>query len=258
MIPNDTVPAYWFTKVPNVGDQVNPYLIEKLTGRPARLVEDPVNEPHILGIGSMMGAARNTSRVWGTGVMDPQRNIRPLPPSVIFALRGKLSVEDLRRRDIQVRDVPLGDPAVLLPRWYAPSVPKRYRVGIVPHYKDLNSPWVRSAIAADDVALINVSLPVEAFIDTLLACEVVISSSLHGLVLAEAYGLPNLWIELSNEVVGGGFKFRDWFSLCRNPQQSAATPGITVDEAIRRAALHDLMIDAEALAAALPVKAVAS
>lgn len=258
MNPNEAVPAVWFTKFPNVGDRVNPYLIEKLTRRPARLVWDPDNEPHILGIGSLMGAARNTSRVWGTGVIDPERGVRPIPPSVIFALRGKLTVQELRRRDIKVQDVPLGDPAVLLPDWYAPCVPKRYKVGIVPHYRDTNSPWVQSAIEGDDVALVDVSLPVEAFIDTLLACEVVVSSSLHGLVLAEAYGLPNLWIELSNEVAGGGFKFRDWFSLCRDPQLSAATPGITVDEAIRRAALHDLVIDTKAVAAALPVKAVAS
>ena len=54
-------------------------------------------------------------------------------------------------------------------------------------------------------------------IDTICACDVILSSSLHGLIISDAYAIPNVWIKLSDKVEGNGFKFKDYFlSVQRN------------------------------------------
>jgi hypothetical protein len=73
---------------------------------------------------------------------------------------------------------------------------------------------------AGDVADLNVHADPEIFLASLAGCEAVASSSLHGLIFAEALRVPNVWIELSGKVHGGGFKFRDWFSLAERAERN--------------------------------------
>ena len=54
--------------------------------------------------------------------------------------------------------------------------------------------------------------PYKEVIDEILKCNKIVSSSLHGIVLAEAYGIPAKWEKYSDDVLGNGFKFRDYLS----------------------------------------------
>jgi hypothetical protein len=48
--------------------------------------------------------------------------------------------------------------------------------------------------------------------DQLVQCQFVLSSSLHGLIFADSYGIPNAHVILSNgKVMGGTFKFDDYY-----------------------------------------------
>jgi pyruvyltransferase len=115
-------------------------------------------------------------------------------------------------------DVPevYGDPAMLLPLIYTPRTEKRFEVGLVPHYVD------RDAVRMNDpcVSTIDVLADWQSVIDRIAECETILSSSLHGLIVAEAYGIPALWTTITDGVAGEGFKFRDYYlSTSREPPE---------------------------------------
>lgn len=51
----------------------------------------------------------------------------------------------------------------------------------------------------------------EVVINDILSCEKTISSSLHGLIVSDAYSIPNKWIQFNNEINGDDTKFFDYF-----------------------------------------------
>ena len=44
----------------------------------------------------------------------------------------------------------------------------------------------------------------------MLKCKFIISSGLHGLIVSDAYNIPNSRIRMSDKLVGGDFKFIDY------------------------------------------------
>ena len=112
------------------------------------------------------------------------------------------------------RGLPLGDPALLCAGLIDPSPRKMFSVGLVPHYVDRGDPAL-DALAGrlgPRCAVIDVRLPPLDFLRRLNACDFVLSSSLHGLIVADALGVPNHWLKLSDKLFGEGYKFRDYYS----------------------------------------------
>ena len=86
------------------------------------------------------------------------------------------------------------------------------------------------------------------------SCDLIVSSSLHGLICADAYGVPNEWIQLSDDLIGGNFKFRDhMLSLGANdPERGSHTDHLSLSQVASRARLHTLDIDLKELMLACP------
>jgi pyruvyltransferase len=59
--------------------------------------------------------------------------------------------------------------------------------------------------------LIRITQDVETFIDEILECEFIASSSLHGLIASDSYGIPNVRLKISDQIIGGDFKFEDYY-----------------------------------------------
>lgn len=217
------VPVLYYTGTLNVGDVLNPYLIKKLFDKEVYRVISPYS-PHVLPIGSIFHHGNQHSHVWGAGIMSPTLDTKkPHPESVrkmsIFAVRGELTKKELIKLGVELEDdLPLGDPAVLLPGVYDPRdfIAKKYRVGIVPHFADQDNEVLRALGRFNNSKIINVQQHPEDFIKDLLSCEFIFSSSLHGLIFSDAYNIPNKWVKFSDKVIGGNFKFEDYYSTTVN------------------------------------------
>jgi polysaccharide pyruvyl transferase WcaK-like protein len=63
-----------------------------------------------------------------------------------------------------------------------------------------------------DINVINLATnSVENVIEEIYSCDTVISSSLHGIIVAHAYNIPAVWVKFSNNLFGDGIKFYDYF-----------------------------------------------
>lgn len=206
MVRGNRVPLFWFD-IANWGDALNPYLVRALSGREAQHLEGFYHDRY-LACGSVLGAANARAEVWGSGFIREGETVLERPRA-IHAVRGPLSREALLRQGIDCPEI-YGDPALLMPMIFNPEVPKIYEVGIIPHYVDKMHSWVMACRGDPSLAVIDVESATEAFVRSVKACEVILSSSLHGLICADAYGIPNLWVQFSDDLIGGEFKFKDY------------------------------------------------
>ena len=191
----------------NFGDCIAP-LILKGMGVKEVFYCRPEEKRHLLSIGSILQFATPLSTVWGSGLIKP--NLIHQKPDKVLAVRGPLTHENLRVLGI-FSPLIVGDPAILLPDIYPISSSSTYKYGLIPHYSDINHPWVKKCRERDDVKFIDVEGEPLSTLKGILSCEHILSSSLHGIIVAEAYGLRASWIKLSNKLFGGDFKFQDYF-----------------------------------------------
>lgn len=84
---------------------------------------------------------------------------------------------------------------------------KQYNVGIIPHLHDYNK--IRNEYSNERVIYLNNSI--EQIIDEICSCEYIISTSLHGVIVAHAYGVPAIWIK-EGYIYTDGIKFNDYFA----------------------------------------------
>jgi pyruvyltransferase len=188
--------AFWY-KSKNIGDTLTKPILNHF-GIDVKYA--PRNSTgKFLFCGSIMKALRPNDIVLGAGVMRETDKFK-LNNNKILAVRGKLT-----EKILGVNCGVYCDPALLLPLIYNPKVEVKHEVGIVEHYID-------KGLYKKEGHKIDAFLNWKDFIKEIKSCKKIISSSLHGCIIAEAYGKKAEWIKLSNNVLGNGFKFRDYLS----------------------------------------------
>ena len=225
----------------NWGDELNKTLVSYLSGHEVQYgVHD---EKHYLCIGSILRLANENSIVWGSGFI--KENEEAAGEGLFLAVRGPLSRQKLLDQGFKCPEI-YGDPALLLPRIYNPLKNKQYKVGIIPHYIDQDNKWLDQFKDDPSINIIDILDPTVCnFVDEIKKCEIILSSSLHGIVCGDAYGVPSYWIKLSNKVIGKGFNFKDYFlSVKRNDKKPIIIKKNTkLDSVINHRLIKDYKID---------------
>lgn len=217
------IPIKYYSAEPNVGDLLNLFLIPRISGKPV-FKSHTHRFNHLAAIGSLIEGVGPKTFVWGAGSINGSGPVRSIDPDKVFALRGVKTLQLLQKEYHIDNDLPLGDPGLLMPLFFNPRSNQDVDVGIIPHHteKTITTELILrvSKLRECRISVIDVRQNPEDFIKELKRCKFVLSSSLHGLVLADAYGIPNRWIQMSGQLIGQRWKFEDYYSVTVNPRRA--------------------------------------
>lgn len=191
---------YQYNDKGNVGDVISEVILKHFLPDRNLVLVDSKQQGKLCAVGSIMSKVCENDILWGVGCIKANK-IYAFRNLTVLAVRGKLTREAIR--GVNVPEV-YGDPALLLPLIYNPQKEKTVEVGYIPHYID------KPLFEGKDY--IDVALPWKDFVDKVVQCKEIVSSSLHGIIIAEAYGIPATWAVYSDGVIGRGLKFKDYLT----------------------------------------------
>lgn len=187
---------------PNAGDYYGKWLLEKMG-----FIVHYSNEPEIIICGSILGFIKsiNTNiKIWGVGFHFDEEVSYIKNPNNIYAVRGKLSLQKLN----MTIKIALGDPGLLLSKFFKPITNKKYDICIVSHYIDYK---IFSKKYGDEYYVINMgNNNIEKIANSINKCHFVFSSSLHGIIFSHSLGIPAIHLENKNLSSKRNFKFKDY------------------------------------------------
>lgn len=205
----------------NLGDALSSVMVALLAGLPVEHVAHESRRLRMAAVGTIGHSLKQGEVVvWGTGSSrwrnpsapaEQRVAVAPLPGTRlhIAATRGPVSRRILGEENA-VGPAVYGDPVWLLPRFHPAPQRKKWKLGVIIHLADLQdrsfevrpkAEHIRYEIPAElagDVRLIHTVTPIgldgmRARLDEILDCERIVSTSLHGMVFAESYGIPCLY-----------------------------------------------------------------
>jgi len=255
-------PKFWWMRGPfpgNFGDILTPFLIWNLYKVPVRWA--PCAKSDCLAIGSIAKCATPGIKMWGAGIAHPDHAIEP--KAEWLAVRGPETQKALRKNGAKVPEA-MGDPALLLPRAYQPKVKKTGYGLIIPHYTHVawfqKSIHIKTKLDAEQVRIlspiVNGFEGIREFCDQVASADWVVASSLHGLIVAHAYGVPAAWAMPERSAPQGpndSIKYTDYMSSVGLPTNlSVVQNWVDLDEVIDRARPVAKMPDLDVLQKAFP------
>lgn len=213
LTPDEGLPLYYWQQKSfiNFGDYLSNLLVERIVGEPVRIHKrHPKNqEKKLLAIGSILLFAREGDVIWGTGLNGKlaQKEHFSFQHLDVRAVRGPLTRQFLQENFHIDCPETYGDPALLFPYFFPEFQRKanpKYEYIVIPHYSEKHL-FPKEASGN----IVYPTDPWDEVIEKITDSRFVISSSLHGIILAEAFGIPARLLRVSeNEPL---LKYKDYY-----------------------------------------------
>jgi pyruvyltransferase len=240
---------YWQQKdLVNFGDYLSVKIVERIINGPVTIYRKTnVPKKKLLALGSLLYFANSGDVLWGTGSNNKytQASEYSFTDLDVRAIRGPLTKAFLEEKfGIECPEV-YGDPALLFPYLFPEFQRKKspkHRYIVIPHLYEISS---FSKDSADYI--VYPTDPWNEVIEKILDSEFVISGSLHGVIIAEAYGIPARYVRLSEKEPL--FKYLDYYLATGRENCIFAR---SVEEALEMGGETPASFDAERLYDAFP------
>lgn len=220
MFKSNKIKLFWWSEIylthkkkENFGDLVGKYLVEKISPKkvvwthPKKRSFLSVNSTIYFTAGSILSQVNGKCTVWGSGIISKEL---PIKNATFTAVRGPQTRIHLLKQGYSVPEI-YGDPALLMPVFYNPKIDAHFEIGIIPHFVDYQA-VVKMYGNNPNIKIIDLlTNDVEDISNQILQCKKIISSSLHGLIVPHAYGIPAIWVKFSDKIFGDGIKYQDYF-----------------------------------------------
>jgi pyruvyltransferase len=185
-IRGNLIRTHWGRGLNNFGDCLSPLILKHYGFTP---VYAQVKDSDIILAGTILQWIQKDYKgiILGSGADNVKLTF---PKAKILAVRGKLTKSNIQNYN---GDLILGDPGLIMNFVLPNHIKKRNEIGIIPHFVDQNCDIVHlwEEKFGDRCKIINVLHPVKKVINEIKACNYILSSSLHGLVIADAFSIPN-------------------------------------------------------------------
>ena len=215
------IKVYWWSRaadleedLENFGDILVPYILSKTTTEKFQWMVPNENryfrilnrKRHYLIIGSILRKATKNSIVWGAGIMF-QNSV--VAKAKFLLVRGPETRNRLLNLGYKVPEK-YGDPGLLIALFNKRKINKKYKLGIVPHYLDEREVRQNFAFQPSIKIISLLTRNPQDVIDEINDCEMLLSSSLHGIITGHALGIPTLWFKVSDRLLDD-IKFYDYY-----------------------------------------------
>jgi len=212
---------YWFlAPIPNFGDCITPYIVNKICNfEPEKSINPITNKDSIvlMATGSIMRLSNVNTFIWGSGIRDIKQNIKA--SKLIRAVRGPLTRKRLLEINCECPPI-YGDPGLILPLIYSPIVEKIYSLGFMPHISQYSKVYNMYKDEKDIIIIDLRTSDIESVINKMLTCKKIVSSSLHGIIVSNAYDIPVKWIKYDDNIQGDDTKYYDYFNSIDRPNET--------------------------------------
>ena len=162
-------------------------------------------EKNLLAVGSIICWGNKKSVIWGSGFLNENQTFNG---GTVLAVRGRYTDNKLKNEGYNGSSI-YGDPALLLPLIIKPSKCKTTNIAIIPHWSETDFFKEKYGKTCQIIDLRTKNI--KDVIEQITSCNRILSTSLHGIIVSHAYGIPALWIK-HKTLDGSNFKFYDYFS----------------------------------------------